>query len=407
MNSNHSTSQMTTFTSKADRDRVSTRVANLPASPIRRFFEIAATMDDVISLSIGEPDFVTPAPILEAGIQSLRDGQTAYTDTSGTIELREAIISKLSNLYGGPTYDPVSEALITIGVSEGTQLAFDAILNPGDEVLIPQPCFVSFTAAVQLAGGTPVPLATRVQDNFQILASDIEDAITPRTKALFLSYPNNPTGAVLEQARLEEIAQLAEVHDLIVISDEIYDQLVYGDHKHVMFAALPGMRDRTIHLGGFSKDYAMTGWRIGYALGPQDIVMAMRRVHQYQILSPPTTAQAAALCAMTNPAVEGHVAEMRASYDMRRRYIVSALNDMGLSCFDPKGAFYCFPDISPSGMNDYEFAERLLKEEHVAVIPGSAFGAGGDGHVRCCYAAKKEDIEESMKRLRTFMTRHG
>ncbi len=407
MNHHAVESQITPPTLAVARARVSARVAALPASPIRRFFEIASTMDDVISLSIGEPDFVTPAPILEAGIQSLRDGQTSYTDTSGIIELRAAIVAKLSRLYEGPDYDPVREALITIGVSEGTQLAFDAILDPGDEVIIPQPCFASFTAAVQLAGGTPVPLATRVEDHFQILATDIEAAITPRTKALLLSYPNNPTGAVLERVCLEEIACLAARHDLIVISDEIYDRLVYGDHRHVMFATLPGMRDRTVHLGGFSKDYAMTGWRIGYALGPQDIVMAMRRVHQYQILSPPTTAQAAALCAMTDPAVETHVAAMRAAYDVRRRYIVDALNDLGLQCFDPRGAFYCFPDIRISGMTDYEFAEKLLQEEHVAVIPGSAFGVGGAGYVRCCYATSLEDIKEAMRRLCNFMQRHG
>ncbi len=407
MNRNAIELQDASRTRVAARTRVSARVAGLPASPIRRFFEIASTMEDVISLSIGEPDFVTPAPILEAGIQSLRNGQTSYTDTSGTIELRKAIVAKLSCLYGCPDYDPVREALITIGVSEGTQLAFDAILDPGDEVIIPQPCFVSFAAAVQLAGGTSVPLATRVEDSFQVRATDIEKAITPRTKALFLSFPNNPTGAVLERERLEEIARLAEWYDLIVISDEIYDQLVYDDHRHVMFATLPGMRDRTIHLGGFSKDYAMTGWRIGYVLGPHDIVMAMRRVHQYQILSPPTMAQAAALCAMTDPVVEEHVAAMRASYDVRRRYIVGALNDLGLSCFDPKGAFYCFPDIRVSGLDDCEFAEKLLAEEQVAVIPGSAFGAGGAGYVRCCYAVKLEDIEEAMYRLRRFMDRHG
>ena len=407
MNSQVIEPQVATLHQASAPARISSRVASLPASPIRRFFEIASTMDDVISLSIGEPDFVTPTPILEAGIRSLRAGQTAYTDTSGTLKLREAIIARLSQMYDCPEYDPVKEALITIGVSEGTQLAFDAILNPGDEVIIPQPCFVSFAAAVQLAGGTPVPLATRVEDNFQILASDIEAAITSHTKALFLSYPNNPTGAVLARDRLEEIASLAVKHDLIVISDEIYDQLVYGDHEHVMFAGLPGMRDRTIHLGGFSKDYAMTGWRIGYALGPTDILMAMRRVHQYLILSPPTTAQAAALCAMEEPTVEAYVAEMRASYDIRRQYIVEGLNDMGLSCFDPKGAFYCFPDIRSSGMNDYEFAESLLEEEHVAVIPGSAFGAGGDGYVRCCYATKLEDIEEAMRRLRRFLARYG
>lgn len=387
--------------------RISSRVKGLPASPIRRFFEIASTMDDVISLSIGEPDFVTPEPILKAGIRSLKAGQTSYTDTSGTLELREAVIAKQSALYDCPSYDPVTEALITIGVSEGTQLAFDAILDSGDEVIIPQPCFVSFAPAAQLAGGVPVPLAASAEDEFQILAADIEAAVTPRTKALLLSYPNNPTGAVLGRERLEEIAGLAERHDLIVISDEIYDQLVYEDHEHVMFAGLPGMRDRTIHLGGFSKDYAMTGWRIGYALGPRDILMAMRRVHQYLILSPPTTSQAAALRALTDPSVEGFVAEMRESYDRRRRFIVDALNEIGLPCFDPKGAFYCFPDIRSSGLDDYQFAERLLHEERVAVIPGSAFGAGGVGHVRCCYATAQEDIEEALRRIRSFLSRHA
>ncbi len=392
---------------RAPRPRVSARAAALAPSPIRRFFEIAATMDDVISLSIGEPDFVTPAPILEAGVRSLRAGHTAYTDNSGMLPLREAIIARLRALYDCPAYDPAAEALVTVGVSEANSLAFDAILDPGDEVIIPQPCFVSFTAAVQLAGGVPVPVPTRVEDNFQVAAADVEAALTPRTKALLLSYPNNPTGAVLDPARLQALAALAERHDLLVVSDEIYDRLVYGTHRHVMFAGLPGMRDRTIHLGGFSKDYAMTGWRIGFALGPREILSAMRRIHQYLIMSASTMGQEAALAAVTLPEAEDHVARMVAAYDERRRFIVRELNGLGMPCFEPKGAFYAFPSVAYSGMDDFGFAEALLREERVAVIPGSAFGAGGAGHVRCCYAASMEDLEEAMRRMRRFMTRHG
>lgn len=387
--------------------RVSRRVAALPASPIRRFFEIAATMDDVISLSIGEPDFVTPSPILEAGIEALREGHTSYTDNSGILELREAIMAHLTRLYDCPAYDPATEALITIGVSEASQLAFDAILDPGDEVLIPQPCFVSFTAGVRLAGGTPVAVPTRVENDFQITAAELEAAITPRTKAIMLSFPNNPTGAVIPHAGLAAIAELAERHDLLVISDEIYDQLVYDGHRHVMFAGLPGMYARTIHLGGFSKDYAMTGWRIGFALAPRDILSAMRRVHQYLIMSASTMGQRAALAALTMPEVAGHVQRMVSAYDARRRVIVDGLNELGLPCFEPKGAFYAFPSVANTGMDDFEFAERLLKEERVAVIPGSAFGCGGEGYIRCCYAASMENIEEALRRMRRFMMCHG
>jgi aminotransferase len=387
--------------------RLSQRVQAVPPSGIRRYFDIAATMDDVISLGIGEPDFVTPAPILQAGIASLQQGHTAYTSNAGMIELRSAVTEKLTNLYGGPAYHPETEVLITVGVSEAMYLIMQAILDPGDEVIVPQPCFVSYTASVILAGGTVVDLPTYAKDDFRVEPSAIRAAITPRTKALLIGFPSNPTGAVMDRAGMLEIARIAEEHDLIVISDEIYDRLTYGDHQHVMFASLPGMAERTVHLGGMSKDYAMTGWRIGYALGPTDLIGAMRKIHQYLIMSASTVGQEAALEALTNPAVEEYVQRMVASYDQRRRLIVSGLNEIGLDCFEPKGAFYAFPSVAKTGMNEHEFAERLLLEERVAVVPGSAFGAGGEGHVRCAYAASTENIEKALERMYRFMQRHG
>jgi aminotransferase len=387
--------------------RLSRRVIAVPPSGIRRYFDIAATMEDVISLGIGEPDFVTPAPILQAGIAGLQQGHTAYTSNAGMIELRTAVAHKLTSLYGGPAYDPEKQVLITVGVSEAMYLIMQAILDPGDEVIVPQPCFVSYTASVILAGGAVVDIPTHAYNDFQIDPKTIEAAITPRTKALLIGFPSNPTGAVMNYAGMLEIARLAEKHDLLVISDEIYDRLVYGDHRHIMFAALPGMAERTVHLGGMSKDYAMTGWRIGYALGPTDLIGAMRKIHQYLIMSAPTTGQEAALEAFTNPAVEEYVLNMVASYDQRRRLIVGGLNAIGLDCFEPKGAFYAFPSIRRTGMTEHEFAERLLLEERVAVVPGSAFGAGGEGHVRCAYAASLENIEKALERMARFMRRHG
>lgn len=387
--------------------RISQRVHAVPPSGIRRYFDIAATMDDVISLGIGEPDFVTPAPILQAGIASLHHGHTAYTSNAGMIELRSAVAQKLSNLYGAPAYDPETEVLVTVGVSEAMYLIMQAILDPGDEVIVPQPCFVSYTASVLLAGGKVVDIPTYAKNDFRVEPEAIRAAITPRTKALLIGFPSNPTGAVMDRAGMMEIARIAEQHDLIVISDEIYDRLVYGDHQHVMFASLPGMAERTVHLGGMSKDYAMTGWRIGYALGPADLLGAMRKIHQYLIMSASTTGQEAALEALTNPVVETFVQEMVASYDQRRRLIVAGLNEIGLDCFEPKGAFYAFPSIAKTGMNEHEFAEHLLLEERVAVVPGSAFGAGGEGHVRCAYAASMENIEKALERMYRFMRRHG
>jgi len=385
------------------RNFVSDRVQSVPPSGIRRFFDIAATMKNVISLGIGEPDFVTPEPILKAGIASLQRGETAYTSNSGVFELRQALARHLGRLYN-VLYDPEHELLITVGVSEALYLALTAVLNPGDEVIVPEPCFVAYTPEIVFAGGVPVTIGTRVEDEFQVTAGAIAARITPRTKALLIGYPNNPTGAVMSRENLVAIGHLAEQHDLLVISDEIYDQLVYGG-AHVCFAALPGMRDRTITLGGFSKDYAMTGWRLGYAAGPSEILGAMRKVHQYTIMSAPTTAQAAGLAALENG--QRHVQEMVAEYDRRRRLLLGGLNTLGLDCFEPRGAFYAFPSVARTGMDDTTFAETLLTEEEVAVVPGSAFGPSGAGFVRMCYATSYEKIEEALNRMERFMRRHG
>jgi aminotransferase len=385
------------------RNFISQRVQNVPPSGIRRFFDIAATMKDVISLGIGEPDFVTPARILDAGIESLRRGDTHYTSNSGTTELREALAQYIKVLYG-IEYDPETELLVTVGVSEALYLALTAILDPGDEVIVPEPCFVAYTAEVTFAGGVPVTVPTYMADNFQVTPERIEAAITPRTKALLIGYPSNPTGAVMSREALNAIAQVAIKHDLLVISDEIYDRLVYGV-EHTQFATLPGMRERTIVLSGFSKSHAMTGWRIGYSAAPAELTAAMRKVHQYTIMSAPTTAQVAALEAVLN--AEADVESMRAEYDRRRQLIVSGFNSIGLQCFEPKGAFYAFPNISASGMDENEFAEKLLQEEYVAVVPGSAFGASGTGFVRASYATAYEKIEQALERMQRFMRRHG
>jgi len=385
------------------RSFVSRKVQVVPPSGIRRFFDIAATMDDVISLGIGEPDFVTPEAVLRAGADSLLAGETHYTSNSGIRELRLALAEHLARLYG-VEYDPETELLITVGVSEALYLAFAATLDQGDEVLVPEPCFVAYNPEVIFAGGVPVNICTSVENDFQLLAADVEAAITPKTKALLLGYPNNPTGAVMSRQRLLEVAQVAEKHDLLVISDEIYDRLVYGI-EHTCFPTFPGMRQRTVLLGGFSKSYAMTGWRIGYAAGPAEVLGAMRKVHQYTIMSAPTVAQHAALEALLHG--EEAVQEMRTEYDRRRRLIVDGLNAIGLDCFEPRGAFYAFPSIAATGMSDEVFSERLIMEEKVACVPGSAFGACGQGHVRCSYATSYEKIEEALERMARFARRHG
>lgn len=385
------------------RDFTSQRIRSIPPSGIRRFFDIAATMDDVISLGIGEPDFTTPDRILQAGLKSLGQGDTHYTSNSGIYELRVALSEYIARLYG-IEYHPDREILVTVGVSEALYLALTAILDPGDEVIVPEPCFVAYMPEVSLAGGVPVPVATYFEDDFQVTAARIAEKITSRTKAVLIGYPNNPTGAVMSRQHLAEIAQLAEKHDLLVISDEIYDRLVYGV-PHTQFATLPNMRERTIVLSGFSKSHAMTGWRIGYAVGNADVIAAMRKVHQYTIMSAPTTAQVALI--ETLHTAEPDVESMREEYDRRRKLIVSGFNQLGLACFEPRGAFYAFPKIATSGMNETDFAERLLQEERVAMVPGSAFGESGRGFVRASYATAYEKIEQALARLDRFMRRHG
>ncbi|HSQ40549.1 MAG TPA: aminotransferase class I/II-fold pyridoxal phosphate-dependent enzyme [Anaerolineales bacterium] len=383
---------------------LSKRVAGLKPSGIRKFFDIAATMKDVISLGIGEPDFTTPKPILEAGIRSLQQGETHYTSNSGKLELRRAIADNIERLYG-VKYDPVTEIIATVGVSEALYMTMTAILDQGDEVIIPTPCFVAYQAEVILAGGVPIEIPARMEDNFQVDPARIRAAITPRTKAIFVGYPSNPTGAVATRETLLEIAKIAEQNDLVLVSDEIYDRLVY-DFEHVCVPALgESIKRRTILLGGLSKEYAMTVWRIGYVAGPAELINGLLRVHQYTIMSAPTTAQDAAIEALTNG--ESFVQEMVTEYDRRRRLLVAGLNRLGLKTFEPRGAFYAFPNIRASGMDDDAFAQRLLEEEHVAVVPGNAFGPGGEGFVRACYATEYSRIEEALHRMEKFMERYG
>jgi aminotransferase len=392
--------EVTTSEAKSSGEQfVSARVNGVPPSGIRKFFDIVATMKDVISLGIGEPDFISPEPIVEAGINSLKAGHTSYTSNSGILELRQAISKQLERLYS-VQYDPETELLITVGVSEALLLALMATCEPGSEVIVPEPCFVAYQPTVVFAGGVPVPVPTYVEQNFQVTVDDLEKARTPRTRALLLGYPNNPTGAVLERSRLAEIAEWADRHNLLVISDEIYDRLVYGI-EHTCFSSLGGMADRTILLGGFSKSHAMTGWRIGYAAAPPAILAAMRKVHQYIIMSAPTTGQEAAIEAIKSG--EPYVEAMRQEYDKRRRTIVDGFNRLGLPCFEPRGAFYAFPSIESTGLSDDDFSERLLMEEKVAMVPGSAFGRSGQGHVRASYATSLPNIEEALKRIERFL----
>ncbi len=378
---------------------LSRKVVTLKPSGIRKFFDIVATMQDVISLGIGEPDFTTPEPILEAGVHSLRAGETHYTSNHGRMDLRCALAEHLQKHYG-VHYDPMDEIVITVGGSEALYLAATALLEPGQEVIIPTPCFVSYQAEVFLAGGVPVEIPCHMENNFDLDIEAIHDAITPNTKAILINFPTNPTGAVSSRENMIKLAQLAEEHDLIVISDEIYDRLVYGV-KHVCFPALDNMQKRTVLIGGFSKDYAMTGWRIGFAAGPADIISGLVRVHQYTVMSAPTPSQAAALTALIKG--EPFVEQMRLEYDQRRRVIVDGLNQIGLPTFEPHGAFYAFPQISGTGLDDETFSERLLKEKLVAVVPGSSFGKGGEGFVRCSYATSMDKIEEALDRIQQFV----
>ena len=379
------------------------RVRDVPPSGIRRFFDILATMDDVISLGVGEPDFDTPERIVAAGVRSLHNGRTHYTSNYGTIELRRALAAHLEGRYG-VAYDPATELLVTVGASEAVDLALRATCDPGDEVILHEPSYVAYAPAVTFAGGVVHHVATRLEDDFTLDPAAVEAEITPRTKALFLGYPCNPTGAVLPDEVQAELAAIAERHDLLVYSDEIYDRLAYGTYRHRMFSALPGMRERTIVMGGFSKAYAMTGWRVGWLAAPAAILEGIVKVHQYGIMSAPTTAQDAALEALLHG--EADVERMRAEYDRRRRLVVDGLNAIGLPTFEPRGAFYAFPKVSSAtGLTSDEFTERLLVEERVAVVPGSAFGPSGEGHVRACYATSYEQLEEALSRIGRFVDR--
>ena len=380
---------------------ISQRIREISPSGIRRFFDLLASMEGVISLGVGEPDFVTPWRIREAAIYSLEKGYTSYTSNYGLLELREELAAYLAGRYG-ISYNPHRELLITVGVSEGVDLALRAIIDPQDEVIVHDPSYVSYKPCTVLAGGVFVSVPTNMENDFRVSARDIERRITPRTKVIILGYPNNPTGAVMEREELVKIAEVARRHNLIVLSDEIYERLVYGV-EHTCFASLPGMRERTILLGGFSKAYAMTGWRIGYAVAREEIIEAMARIHQYTMLCAPRIAQMAALEALR--AGDDEVEEMVAEYDQRRRIMVKGLNDIGLACFEPKGAFYTFPSVKGTGLSSEEFAERLLIEEKVAVIPGSTFGQCGEGHVRCCYATSLAEIEEALERMGRFVRR--
>jgi len=384
------------------RDPISKRVRALSPSGIRKYFDIIAGMDGVISLGVGEPDFVTPWHICEAGIWALEKGDTAYTSNYGLIELREEIARYIENRYS-LTYDPKTEILVTVGVSEGLDLSIRAITNPGDEIIIPEPTYVSYKACTQLAGGVDVPIPSSADKNFEMRSVEIEKRITKKTKAILLGYPNNPTGAIMERDELSKIAKLAIKNDLTVISDEVYERLTYGV-EHASIVPLPGMRDRSILLGGFSKSYAMTGWRIGYAAANADMIESMMKIHQYTMLCASVIAQRAALEALRNG--EPQVQEMLADYDKRRRVIVKGLNRIGLACFEPRGAFYAFPSIRKTGMSSDEFAEKLLREQKVVVIPGSAFGKCGEGHIRCCYATSMEEIEEALERMESFVKKH-
>ena len=378
------------------------RLDKVPPSGIRKFFDLIAGMEGVISMGVGEPDFSTPWNITEAAIRSLEQGFTMYTSNAGMPELRQELAAYLKRTYG-LEYDPNTELLITNGVSEGLDLAVRAILDPGDEVIMPDPGYVAYPAAVLLADGLPVPVPTYCENGFRLSGNDVRDAVTSRTKAILIGYPANPTGAVMEMDKLAEIAEVAKKRQLLVISDEIYSLLVY-DMQPACFACVPGMRDHTILLGGFSKAFAMTGWRIGYAAARPEIIAGMTKIHQYTALSSPTMGQVAAIEALRSGAAEAQ--KMIDEYDRRRRVIVKGLNDIGLTCFEPKGAFYAFPSIKSTGMTSEEFAENLLMEEKVAVVHGTAFGACGEGHVRCCYATSMPNIEEALIRMARFVQRH-
>ncbi|WP_418593246.1 pyridoxal phosphate-dependent aminotransferase [Gemmiger formicilis] len=372
-------------------------------SGIRKFFDLAADMPHCISLGVGEPDFKTPWSVRDAGIRSLELGRTKYTANSGLKELRGEICNYLQRRFD--LHYKEENILVTVGGSEAIDLTIRAMVQPGDEVIIPEPCFVCYEPITQLTGGVPVHIATRAEDQFRLTADQLRAAITPRTKLLIFPYPNNPTGAVMSAAEMEEIAAVLRETNVLVLSDEIYSELTYGLDRHVSIASLPGMAERTIVVNGFSKSYAMTGWRLGYAAGPAPLVKVMTKIHQSCIMSAPTTSQYAAITALRQ--CDDQIEMMRDEYNRRRRYVVKALNEMGLTCFEPRGAFYVFPSIQISGLTSSEFCEQLLREKEVAIIPGSAFGASGEGYARISYAYSVDHLQTAMKRIREFLTEHG
>lgn len=376
------------------------KIVSLKPSGIRRFFDIANEMDNVISLSIGEPDFSTPWHVREEGIRSLEKGKTWYSPNRGFLELREEISRWFARRYH-VEYDPKTQIVVTVGGSEAIDLCIRTLVNPGEEVLIPEPSFVCYVPMAEMAGGVPVILETKAEDDFRLTAQALREKITPETKLLVLPFPNNPTGAVMRRSHLEEIAEVVREHNLLVLSDEIYSELTYGDTPHVSFAEIEGMKEHTVVVNGFSKAFAMTGWRLGYAMGPEPVIAQMTKLHQYAIMSAPTMAQYAAIEAMKNG--DGDIAEMRAQYDMRRRLIVDGLNSMGLSCFEPEGAFYVFPCIRSTGLSSEEFCKRLIYAERVAVVPGNAFGDCGEGFVRVAYSNSIQNITEALKRIKHFV----
>ncbi len=379
---------------------LSKRATSLKPSGIRKFFDVAATMKDCISLGVGEPDFKTPYSIRKAGIDSLEKGHTWYTSNQGMAELRTAVSSYLNRLIG-VEYSPESEVVITVGGSEAIDIAVRAVANPGDEILICEPCFVSYTAVVELAGAVPIPLVTKVEDDFKLTPQALKAAITPRTKMLILAFPSNPTGAVMERDDLENIAEVLRDTDIVVMSDEIYAELTYTGRQHVSIAQIEGMRERTIVVNGFSKAFAMTGWRLGYTAAPSEITAVMNKIHQFAIMCAPTTAQYAGVIALTE--CENEVIAMRDEYNERRRLMVKRLNDMGLSCYEPKGAFYVFPSIASTGLSSEEFCNRLLQETKVAVVPGNAFGDSGEGFVRISYSYSLKHLKTALDRIEMFL----
>ena len=382
------------------RNPLADKVVDIKPSGIRKFFDIVSEMQDAISLGVGEPDFDTPWHIRDEGIYSLEKGRTFYTSNAGLKELREEIHNYVHRKYN-VSYDADSEIIVTVGGSEAIDLAMRAMLNPGDEVLIPQPSYVSYDPCAVLADGVPVIIELEEKDQFRLTPEKLLEKITPKTKILVLPFPNNPTGAIMTREDLEKIAEIVEEHDLFVLSDEIYGELTYGEEPHVTIASIPGMRDRTILINGFSKAFAMTGWRLGYACGPEIILKQMLKIHQYAIMCAPTTSQYAAVDALKNS--DEDVAHMRESYDQRRRYLLHALREMGMECFEPLGAFYIFPSIKRFGMTSEEFALRLLEEEKVAVVPGTAFGACGEGFLRISYAYSLKSLKEALSRIERFV----